>query len=106
MKKVSLPGLFGVVWLGMAGVGLVAPAVAAAEPVSATGVVQQLKPEQNKVKINHDPIEALGWPSMSMYFRVKDQAVLDGIGVGDKVQFQLEKGAGGLEITRMEKAAK
>ena len=79
---------------------------AQASAVSAVGVVQQVKADQGKVKINHEAIPALGWPPMSMYFRVKDKAVLEGIAAGDKVNFELEKGAAGLEITRMEKAAK
>jgi Cu(I)/Ag(I) efflux system protein CusF len=112
-------GLAGIVSMSAAGIGQAAPvgtaalwiaavgaAVAQESPVSATGVVQQVKAEQGKVKIDHDPIPALGWPKMNMYFRVKDKAVLDGIGPGDKVRFELEKDAKGLAITRIEKAAK
>ncbi len=96
-------------WLVLAGmISMGAPAVLPAQeaPVSATGVVQQVKPEQDKVKIDHDPIAALGWPKMSMYFRVKNKAVLEGIGPGDKVRFDMEKDAKGLVITRIEKAAR
>jgi Cu(I)/Ag(I) efflux system protein CusF len=111
-------GLLGMVGTGMAGIahaapdGAIAPIrIAAADStqasaVSAIGVVQQIRLEQGKVKIDHEAIPALGWPSMSMYFRVKDKAVLKGIATGDKVQFELEKGAAGLEITRMEKMTK
>lgn len=117
MKKMLWLGLVGIVSTSTAGIGQAAPAgaafrlavpVAAAQesPVSATGVVQQVKPDQNKVKIDHDPISALGWPRMSMYFRVKDKAVLEGVAAGDKVRFELEKDAKGLAITRIEKAAK
>ncbi|MBI5752151.1 MAG: copper-binding protein, partial [Hydrogenophilales bacterium] len=77
-----------------------------AAAASAVGVVQQVKPEEGKVKISHEPIAALGWPAMTMTFRVKDKAVLEGIAAGDKVRFDLEKGATGLVIMRMEKAAK
>ena len=119
MKNMFWLGLFGIIGMGMSGVGQAAPvgaaalrivavdvAVAQESPVSATGVVQQVKAEQDKVKIDHDPIPALGWPAMSMYFRIKDKAVLEGIGPGDKVRFDLEKGATGLVIMRMEKTAK
>ncbi len=98
-----------ILWLVLAGIiSLSAPAVSAAQdsPVSATGVVQQVKSEQDKVKIDHDPIAALGWPRMSMYFRVKDRAMLKEVGPGDKVRFTMEKDAKGLVITRIEKAAK
>lgn len=119
MKKMLWLGLVGIVSTSTAGIGQAAPvddaalrviaggAVFAQElPVSATGVVQQVKPDQNKVKIDHDPISALGWPRMSMYFRVKDKTVLEGVAAGDKVRFELEKDAKGLAITRIEKAAK
>jgi len=97
MKNMLWLGLFGIIGMGMSGVG---------QAASAVGVVQQVKPEEGKVKISHEPIAALGWPAMTMYFRVKDKAVLEGIAAGDKVRFDLEKGATGLVITRMEKVAK
>ncbi len=119
MKKMLRLGLVGVISMGAAGIGQAAPvgaaalrvvaadaAVAQELPVSATGVVQQVKAEQGKVKIDHDPIPALGWPKMNMYFRVKDKTVLEGIAAGDKVRFEMEKDAKGLVITRVEKAAK
>ncbi|MBI3777639.1 MAG: copper-binding protein [Gammaproteobacteria bacterium] len=118
MKNMLWLGLFGIIGMGMSGVGQAAPdgaavplRVAAADgaqaaAASAVGVVQQVKPEEGKVKISHEPIAALGWPAMTMYFRVKDKAVLEGIAAGDRVRFDLEKGATGLVITRMEKMAK
>jgi Cu(I)/Ag(I) efflux system periplasmic protein CusF len=118
MKRILWLGLFGIIGMGVSGIGLAAPddaAVsrqvaaadnAAAATVSATGVVVQVKADQGKIKINHDPIAALNWPQMTMFFRVKDQAVLEGIVAGDKVRFELEKGATGLVIMRMEKTAK
>lgn len=119
MKRIFWLGLFGIVGMGVAGTGQAAPVGVAAlrviagstafaqeSPVSADGVVQQVKPEEGKVKIAHDPIAALGWPKMTMFFRVKDKAVLEGIAAGDKVRFEMEKDAQGLAITRIEKAAK
>ena len=94
-------------WLGLFGIRVAAADGAQAAAVaSAVGVVQQVKPEEGKVKISHEPIAALGWPAMTMTFRVKDKAVLEGIAAGDKVRFDLEKGATGLVIMRMEKTAK
>jgi Cu(I)/Ag(I) efflux system protein CusF len=117
-KSILGLGLFGIVGTGVAGIahavpdGGIAPIriaaadTAQASTVSAVGVVQQLRLEQGKVKIRHEAIPALDWPAMTMFFRVKDKAVLDGIAAGDNVRFELEKGATGLEITRMEKMAK
>ena len=118
MKRMLWLGLCGIIGMGASGIGLAAPGdaaailqvaaadIAQATTVSATGVVKQIEPEQGRVKISHDAIPALGWSQMTMFFRVKDQAVLEGIVAGDKVRFDLEKGATGLVITRMEKAAK
>lgn len=118
MKNLFLLALSGMLGAGVAvtshaasdgaaaAIQVAAADAAQASAVSAVGVVQQVKADQGKVKINHEAIPALGWPPMSMYFRVKDKAVLEGIAPGDKVNFELEKGAAGLEITRMEKAAK
>ena len=108
MKNMLWLGLFGIIGMGMSGVGQAAPDGAAAplRVAAADGVVQQVKPEEGKVKISHEPIAALGWPAMTMYFRVKDKAVLEGIAAGDRVRFDLEKSATGLVITRMEKVAK
>ena len=84
------------------GLGLGAGSVA----IAATGVVQQVDAAAGKVKIAHDPIQALGWPKMTMFFRVKDAAVLEGVVQGDAVRFELEKGPTGMVITRIEKTAK
>lgn len=116
-KSILGLGLSGIIGMGVAGIahavpGAVAPIriaaanTAQASAVSAVGVVQQTRPEQGKVKISHEAIPALDWPPMTMYFRVKDKAVLEGIAAGDKVRFELEKGTTGLEITRMEKVVK
>ena len=110
MKHMSWLGLFGIIVAGMAGIaqaapdGTVAPLRVAA--AAATGVVQQIRPEQGKIKISHEPIAALGWPAMTMTFRVKDKSVLEGIAAGDKVNFELGKDADGLVITRIEKVSR
>jgi Cu(I)/Ag(I) efflux system protein CusF len=118
MKRMLQLGLFGIIGAAVLGTayaaadgGSVALQLASAHtsqaaPVSAAGVVEQVKPEQDRVKITHDPIPMLGWPKMTMYFRVRDKALLDGITAGDNVRFEMEKDAKGLVITRMEKAAK
>lgn len=118
MKNIYCLGLAGIIGMGIADAGYAAPAdtgatlrVAAADAesapaASAVGVVQQVKPEEGRVKISHEAIQALGWPAMTMFFRVKDKAVLDGVAAGDKVRFDLEKGATGMVIRRMEKVAK
>jgi len=91
--------------LGAGSVAIAAEAVQA-QIIPATGVVQQVDAAAGKVKIAHDPIQAPGWPEMTMFFRVKDGAVLEGVVQGDAVRFELEKGPTGMVITRIEKTAK
>ena len=73
--------------------------------VAATGVVQSIDKANGKVKLTHDPIAALGWPKMSMYFRLKNNALADQVREGDKVEFSLEKSASGYVISGFQKSA-
>ena len=67
--------------------------------ISATGIVRNIDKVNGKVQLMHDPIDALGWPAMTMFFRLKDSALADGITVGDKVDFLLEKSGSGYVIS-------
>lgn len=67
--------------------GHAAPAAAA---VSGAGVVKGIDARAGTVTIAHEPIKALGWPAMTMPFKVSDPALLKAAGVGDKVTFQLK----------------
>ena len=73
--------------------------------VTGTGVVQGIDKANGKVKLTHDPIAALGWPKMTMFFRLKDSALADQVKAGDKVEFSLEKSASGYVISGFQKGA-
>ena len=73
--------------------------------VTGTGVVQGIDRANGKVKLTHDPIEALGWPKMTMFFRLKDGTLADQLKEGDKVEFSLEKSATGYVISGFQKGA-
>lgn len=45
-----------------------------------------------KVKLAHEPIKSLGWPAMTMDFKVTNSALLDGVKAGDAIIFDLEQG--------------
>ena len=88
------------------------PATAAdgAEPartaaVSGTALVQGVDKPNGKLKLAHDPISALGWPKMTMFFRLKDSALADRVKEGDKIEFSLEKSASGYIISDLKKSA-
>ena len=67
--------------------------------ITGTGVVQAIDRVNGKVKLTHDPIGALGWPKMTMLFRLKDSALADQVKEGQKVEFSLEKTASGYVIS-------
>ncbi len=70
-----------------------------------TGVVQGVDRSGGKIKLAHDPIDALGWPKMTMFFRLKDRALADQVKEGDRVNFTLEKSASGYVISELRKRA-
>lgn len=78
-----------------------------AEPgiaIMATGIVKSVDKANGKVKLTHDPITALGWPKMTMFFRLKDAALAGQVKEGDAVQFALEKSTSGYVISGFKKA--
>ena len=54
---------------------------------AAIGVVRKVDAAQGKVTVQHEPVEALGWPGMTMAFGVKDAKLLAGLAPGRKVRF-------------------
>jgi Cu(I)/Ag(I) efflux system protein CusF len=70
-------------------------ASASGERVSATGKLNAIMASDRKVNITHGPIPALGWPGMTMDFRLADTASLEGIEAGAKIAFKLRKASDG-----------
>jgi Cu/Ag efflux protein CusF len=62
----------------------------AADETSAVGVIDAIDVDAGTVTITHEPIRALGWPAMTMPFKVSNPALLQGIEPGEKVEFQLK----------------
>lgn len=54
------------------------------------GKVVDLDIKTNHITLNHEPIAELGWPSMTMGFKVKDSKQLNNLKVGDEVEFDLK----------------
>jgi membrane fusion protein, copper/silver efflux system len=57
------------------------------------GKVVEVDAKTGKLVLNHEPIGALGWPSMTMGFKVKDNKQLGKLKVGDEVEFDLKADA-------------
>lgn len=71
----------------------------ASASIQASGKIIQIDKANAKVKITHEPIAAIGWPKMTMFFRVKDAALLDQAREGAQQQFTLEKSGSGYVIS-------
>ena len=54
------------------------------------GKVVDVDVKSNHVILNHEPIAALGWPSMTMGFKVKDSKQLSKLNADDEVTFDLK----------------
>ncbi len=63
----------------------------AGKKVSGSGVVKMVMSEQRKLNLQHEPIEDLGWPAMTMDFAVADGVDISGLSVDDNVMFQMEQ---------------
>ena len=55
------------------------------------GRVTAVDAATGELKMQHQPIPALGWPGMTMPFEVADRALLDGLKIGQAVDFDLAK---------------
>lgn len=58
----------------------------------AIGVINSINSGSRAVNITHEPVEALGWPTMTMDLPVTRRVDLATIKTGEKVQFKLKKG--------------
>ncbi|MGC8591951.1 copper-binding protein [Acidithiobacillus sp.] len=83
------------------GAASVQPAITQA--FMAQGKINGINPDAGTVNITHGPIKALAWPAMTMSFPVRDKAaMLNGLKVGETVNFDLAKdSAGRYIITRI-----
>jgi Cu/Ag efflux protein CusF len=51
--------------------------------------VRAVNPKARTVTLDHEAIPSLGWPAMTMSFKVSDPALLQGLNPGARVRFQL-----------------
>lgn len=79
--------------------------VAFAQAAMVSGEVKKIDESAGKITLKHGPIKNLGMEEdgMTMVFRVQDPAMLKQVKVGDKVQFEAERAAAGITITKMQK---
>ncbi len=66
------------------------------------GLVEQISP--SSVTLSHQPVPAIGWPAMTMTFRLADPALAQEVKVGDRVAFAFDQPPAGPTVRRMRKA--
>ena len=67
------------------------------------GVIKSVSADEHKLNMEHEPIPAISWPSMTMDFQFKHGVDVSHLKNGDAVQFHLEKGDDGYVITSIMK---
>jgi Cu(I)/Ag(I) efflux system protein CusF len=85
--------------------GLSAPAIQLAQSGMIEGEVRRVDLSAGKVTLRHGPIPKHDMATaMTMVFQVRNPALLNGLNVGDKVLFDVEKEGGSLTVTQLRKA--
>jgi Cu(I)/Ag(I) efflux system periplasmic protein CusF len=69
-----------------------------------TGIVTKINLEAGSIELDHEEIKGI-MPKMLMEFYVKDKKMLDGLKVGDKVNFTLEENKGQETIIKLAKSS-
>ena len=69
---------------------------------SGNGDITELSGES--VTISHGPVESIGWPAMTMTFRVPSADMLQGLNVGDPVDFQFQQAGEQYVLTSITRA--
>jgi Cu(I)/Ag(I) efflux system membrane fusion protein len=67
------------------------------------GRVEQIGPAS--VTLSHQPVPAIGWPAMTMTFKLADPALAQGVKAGDRVAFAFDQPPAGPTVRRLSKAA-
>ena len=65
------------------------------------GKIEQIT--ANSVTLSHEPVPAVGWPAMTMTFKLPDPAIARGLKTGDRVRFGFDQPPAGPTVRRMAK---
>ena len=76
-----------------------AAAPAKASLYEARGRIEALSVES--VTLSHEPVPAIGWPAMTMTFKLEPPALAEGLKVGDQVAFGFEQRPDGAVVRRI-----
>jgi Cu/Ag efflux protein CusF len=84
--------------------GSMSPSVAMTNAPMSEGVVRKIDRKAGEITIAHGPLVNLGMPKMTMTFRMKDPALLDGIKEGVPVRFVAQNVKGELVVVTLQAA--
>lgn len=75
--------------IGLLTLLLITTAFADQEPKTHEGkaVVKAINMDKGTIKLTHEPIASLNWPAMTMDFKIKENALFQGINANDSVTF-------------------
>lgn len=68
------------------------------------GEVRRIDKDAGKMTLRHGPIPSLDMGAMTMVFRAREPAMLDGLKIGQKIRFEPAKIDGQLVVLRIESA--
>ena len=78
------------------------PKAAAPSAAWTDGVVKTIHKQEGQVTISHEPLVNLGMGKMTMTFRVKTPALMEGVKEGSKIRFVAENVNGELTVVALE----
>jgi Cu/Ag efflux protein CusF len=67
------------------------------------GEVRKVDKAKGQITLRHGELKGLDMPPMTMVFRARDPALLDGVAVGDKVRFDATRADGQYTVTAIRK---
>ncbi|MEK9952836.1 MAG: copper-binding protein [Curvibacter sp.] len=76
---------------------------ATAAPVPTRAEVRRVDKAAGRITLRHERIEHLDMDPMTMVFQVRDPALLEGLQVGDRVQFTAEEDRGAYVVRSIER---
>ena len=68
------------------------------------GVVRAIDAAKGTITLQHEAIQTIGWPAMTMAFRLASSDLLQGVKVGDKVKFTLHPAGMNSTVTSIKPA--
>ena len=81
-----------------------AKAAAATSAEWVNGEITRIDAPRKRVTLKHERIASIKMDAMTMPFKLKDVALIDGYKVGDKLQFTVTNDDGDLFVTQVRKA--